>query len=129
MKRRMFLSVMAVLAFNGAAQAAVVLPDLPAGSQYRVVFASTGSYQAYNSTIPSQTRSVSYWQNIVNAEAAASTSSTITGATFSLVGSIFDATTGTVNGTTLAGMSDTVSDNIPVYNTLGQLVAANSVSF
>ena len=62
-------------------------------------------------------------------EAAASTSSTITGATFSLVGSIFDATTGTVNGTTLAGMSDTVSDNIPVYNTLGQLVAANSVSF
>lgn len=129
MKRRAFLSLVAVVAFNGAAQAAVVLPDLPAGSQYRVVFASTGSYQAYNSTIPSQTRSLSYWQNIVNAEAAASTSSTITGATFRLVGSIFDASVGTVNATTITGMSDTVSDNIPVYNTLGQLVAADSVSF
>lgn len=124
----MFLSLVAVLAFNGAAQAAVVLPDLPAGSQYRVVFISTNGYASYNSTTPSTTRSLSYWQNIVNAEAAASTSSTITGATFRLVGSIFDGST-TVSGPAVAGMNATVSDNIPVYNTLGQLVAADSVSF
>lgn len=123
----LFLAAVAGLAASVNAQ--VIAPNVPAGTQYRVVFASTNSYQAYNTTNPSQTRSLSYWQNIVNAEAAASSSSTITGNTFTLVGSIFDATLGTFNGTTLAGMSDTVSDNIPVYNTLGQLVAADSVSF
>lgn len=128
MKRRMFLSLIALVAFQGAAQAAVVLPNLPAGSPYRVVFASTNSYQAYNTTTPSQTRSLSYWQNIVNAEAAASTDATINSASFKLVGSIYDGST-THNATTITGMSDTVSDNIPVYNTLGQLVAANSVAF
>ncbi|MBY0261119.1 MAG: hypothetical protein K2Q20_02175 [Phycisphaerales bacterium] len=129
MNRRVFLSLMAVVASAGAAQAAITPPNLPAGSPYRVVFASTNSYQAYNSTIPSQTRSLSYWQNIVNAEVAASTDSTITGSTFTIVGSIFDASLGSFNGSTIAGMSETVSDNIPIYNTLGQLVAADSVSF
>lgn len=129
MNRRVFLSLMAVVASAGAAQAAITPPNLPTGSPYRVVFASTNSYQAYNSTIPSQTRSLSYWQNIVNAEVAASTDSTITGSTFTIVGSIFDASLGSFNGSTIAGMSETVSDNIPIYNTLGQLVAADSVSF
>ncbi len=128
MKCRTFLSVIAVVALHGAAQAAVILPNLPAGSQYRVAFVSTNSYQSYNTTTPAQTRSLSYWQNIVDAEAAASTDSTITGASFKLVGSIFDGST-THNATTLTGMSSTVSDNIPVYSTLGQLVATDSVSF
>ncbi|MBX9736769.1 MAG: hypothetical protein K2X32_07575, partial [Phycisphaerales bacterium] len=130
--RQLIVSLVAAVASfvvsTVAAHAQVVAPNLPAGTPYRVVFASTNSYQAYNSTIPSQTRSLSYWQNIVDAEAAASSSPTITGATFRLVGSIFDGST-TVNATTITGMSATVSDNIPVYNTLGQLVATDSVSF
>ncbi len=133
MMRSMSMALVAALATvvgsAASVQAQVVAPNVPAGTQYRVVFASTGSYQAYNTSNPNQTRSISYWQNIVNAEAAASTDPTITGASFTLVGSIFDASLGTFNGTTLAGMSDTVSDGIPVYNTLGQLVATDSVSF
>lgn len=128
MKRRTVLSLIALVALQGAAQAAVILPNLPAGSQYRMVFVSSNGYASYNATTPSQTRSLSYWQNIVNAEAAASTDSTVSGAAFKLVGSIFDGST-THSAPTVAGMSATVSDNIPVYNTLGQLVAADSVSF
>lgn len=127
--RVLVAAVASVAGLAASVSAQVIAPNVPAGTQYRVVFASTNTYQAYNSTIPNQTRSISYWQNIVNTEAAASTSSTITGSTFTLVGSIFDATLGTFNATTLTGMSDTVSDNIPVYNTLGQLVAADSVAF
>lgn len=130
MNRCVFAVLFGAVALSGVAQAEITLPNLPAGTPYRLVFASTGSYQAYNTTVPSQTRSISYWQNIVNSEVAASSSPTITAATFSLVGSVFDATLGSsVSGPTLSGMSDTVSDNIPVYNTLGQLVAADSVSF
>lgn len=128
MNRCVVAVLFGAVALSGAAQAEITLPNLPAGTPYRIVFASTGSYQAYNTTTPSQTRSLSYWQNIVNSEVAASSSPTITAATFSLVGSIYDGSV-THNATTLSGMSDTVSDNIPVYNTLGQLVAADSVSF
>jgi hypothetical protein len=134
MNRQLIVSLVAAVASfvvsTVAAQAQVVAPNLPAGTPYRVVFASTGTYQSYNTTTPSQTRSLSYWQNIVNNEAAASSSPTITGATFRLVGSVFDAALGvTVSAPTLTGMSNTVSDGIPVYNTLGQLVATDSVSF
>jgi MYXO-CTERM domain-containing protein len=128
MKRRTVLSLIALVALQGAAQAAVILPNLPAGSQYRLVFPTTGTYQSYNSTTPSQTRSLSYWQGVVDAEKAASTSATVTGSTFSIVGSIFNGSS-TVLAQTITGMSDTVSDNIPVYNTNGELVAANSVAF
>lgn len=134
MNRQLIVSLVAAVASfvasTVAAQAQVVAPNLPAGTPYRVVFASTGSYQSYNTTTPSQTRSLSYWQNIVNNEAAASSSPTITGATFRLVGSVFDAALGTtISAPTLTGMSNTVSDGIPVYNTLGQLVATDSVAF
>lgn len=84
--------------------AQVIPPNLPAGTQYRVVFIATNGYQAYNATTPSTTRSLSYRQNIVNAEAVASMSPKITGAKFRLVGSIFDGST-TVSGPAVAGMN------------------------
>lgn len=115
-----------ILASADSASAAVVLPNLPAGSQYRIVFITSTGYASYNSTTPSQTRSLSHWDNIVNAEADLSSSTTVQGATFHVVGSVFDGST-THNGPVVAGMN--LSDNIPVYNTQGQLVAANSAAF
>lgn len=125
---RVFAVVCAAsLAFAGAAQADVILPNLPAGSQYRIAFISSNTYQSYNAGTPTLTQSLPYWSTIVNTEAGLSSSSTIRNATFNVVGSIYNGSP--VNATTITGMSDTVSDNIPVYNTLGQLIASDSVGF
>ena len=107
-------------------QAAVVLPSVPNGTQYRIVFITSGTYQSYNPITPTQTRSVSYWDNIVNAEADLSSEPTVAAANFHVVGSVFDGAT-SYNGPTVALM--TAPDNIPIYNTLGQLVANNAAEF
>jgi len=117
-----------VAAFASVApiQAAVVLPSVPNGTQYRIVFITSGLYQSYNPGNPSQTRSLSYWDNIVNAEADLSSEPTVAAANFHVVGSVYDGST-THNGPTVALM--TAPDNIPIYNTLGQLVANNAAEF
>jgi hypothetical protein len=123
---RLLSAAVITLAAADTAQAAVVLPNVPNGTQYRIVFITSGSYQSYNTTTPAQTRSLSYWDGIVNAEADLSSSTTVQGGTFHVVGSVFDGST-SHNGPVVAGMN--LADNIPVYNTQGQLVAANSADF
>lgn len=127
---RVFAVVLAAsLGVVGASRAAVVLPNLPEGTQYRIAFISSNTYQSYGgSSNPSLTRSLSYWSNIVTTEAGLSSSPTIQGATFNILGSLYDGSNN-INATAITGMSDTVSDNIPVYNTLGELIANNSVEF
>ncbi len=119
--------LLAGLATLGSVRAAVVLPSVAPGTKYRIVFTTTSGYQSYNPNTPTQTQSVSWWNNIVNTEADLSSSTTVQNANFHVVGSIYNQST-TINGPTQTAM-DADSVDIPVYNTRGELVAAKSSDF
>jgi hypothetical protein len=128
-RRRHATLLLAAALITGSAApstAAVILPSVAPGTQYRIVFTTTNGYQSYNPLNTSQTRSVAYWDGIVNAEADLSSEPTVQNATFHVVGAIFD---GGTNQTaqTVSGM--TAADSIPIYNTKGELVASGSTQF
>lgn len=119
-------AALGILGITGSAGAAVVLPSLPAGSQYRIVFITSGTYKSYNATTPAETRDIAYYNSLLEAEANASSSTVMQGATFRLVGSHYNGSATTL-APDVAGMG--LADSIPVYNTKGELVASDSTVF
>lgn len=115
-----------LLAAAAPLHAAVVLPSVAPGTQYRIAFVTTSGYASYNATTPSQTRSVAYWDGIVNAEADLSSEPTVQAATFHLVGSLYDGVS-SINAPTVSGTA--AADSIPIYNTRGELIAVGSNAF
>jgi len=105
------MAVMAISTNARTARADVILPDLPAGSQYQLAFVTTDTT---NGTSDAE----SYYNGFVTAEAAPLTAMLPGSATWS-------AMTSTFNGGNLVDASNNAItySGMPIYNTQGDLVA------
>jgi hypothetical protein len=106
-----FFALAALFALSPiAAMAEVILPSLAAGSSYQLVFTTWSSRNAFSSSIAD-------YNSFVRSQAA-------------LNSDLPSTTWWAVASTGLAAQSNArVYPNIPIYNTAGELVAANGIEF
>ena len=94
-----------------AVQAEVILPDLPAGSEYQLVFVT-------NAQFPGTSGSEATYNTFVSSQASSLNLLLPSGTTWSAITSTTD---GSPNNTALANAVTSVA--IPIYNTQGQCVS------
>ena len=113
---------LATLGISSAAQAAILLPSLTPGSQYRLVFVTSGTRDATSTNIEDYNQFVN---NAAQASTNLNTALTTAGLTPSAINWTAIGSTGTVNAR-LNTATRAIDTSVPIYRFDGAQVADNS---